>query len=95
MSGQRRSRGKAMNALFHLRSRPWVMLLALLGVAAGHAIFFYVLRHAPMPHFAVSGIVLWGLILLIFAKHLGLFAALLRTLLHVFLRRSRPEESKR
>jgi len=69
-----------MNALSHLRSRPWVMLIVLIGLVAGHAILLYLLRQRGMSHAGVSGVVASGVILLVVAKHLGLFAALLRPL---------------
>jgi hypothetical protein len=83
-----------MSVLSHLRSRRWVMLLVLIGLVVGHAMLLYRLRHAGMSHAGVSGAVLSGVILLVVAKHLGLFAALLRPIHGLFRRRfrsGRPE----
>ena len=76
-----------MNALSHSRARPWLMLIILIGLVAGHAIVFYLLRHVGMSHAGVSGAVLSGVVLLVVAKHLGLFAALLRPIHRLFRRR--------
>ena len=76
-----------MNALSRLRSRPWLMLIILIGLVAGHAIVFYLLRHVGVSHAKVSGAVLSGVVLLVIAKHLGLFAALLRPIYGLFRRR--------
>ena len=82
-----------MNALFHLRFRPWVMLILVIGLIAGHSILVYVLRRPAMSHAGVSGVVVvTGVVLLVVAKHLGLFAALLRSLHGLF--RSRVRKRK-
>ena len=39
-----------MNALSHLRSPPWLMLIILIGLVAGHAILLYLLRQTRTPH---------------------------------------------
>jgi len=83
-----------MNALSHLRSRPWIMLVVLIGLVTGHAILFYRLRQAGMLHAGVSGVVVSGVALLILAKHLGLFAALLRPLHGLFRRRFRSGQPR-
>jgi len=62
------------------------MLIILIGLVAGHAIVFYLLRHAGMSRAGVSGAVLSGVVLLVVAKHLGLLAALLRPLRDLFRR---------
>ena len=64
-----------------------MMLLLLIGLVVGHAIFLYRVRQVGMPHGPVSGLVVSGVVLLIVAKHLGLFAALLRSLRGRFRRR--------
>jgi len=82
-----------MNALSHLRSRPWIMLAVFIGLVAGHMILFYILRQAGTVYAGVSGVVVSAVVLIILAKHLGLFAALLRPLHTLFRRRSRSEKS--
>jgi hypothetical protein len=77
-----------MNGLQHLRSRPWMLLVVVIGLVAGHGILFYFLRHLTTSHIAVSGALLSGMILLMIAKHLGLFGPLLRYLYTAFRRRS-------
>jgi hypothetical protein len=77
-----------MNGLHHLRSRPWMLLVVVIGLVAGHGILFYLLLHSSTSHVAVSGALLSGVALLMIAKHLGLFAALLRYLYTAFRRRS-------
>jgi len=74
-----------MNGLRHVRARPWTLGGLVIGFVAGHVILFYVLRHAGVPHAAVSGAVVLGIVLLMIAKHLGLLAGLFA----FFRRRSR------
>ena len=69
-----------MTALSLLRSRPWTMPVVLAGLVAVHAILFQIVRRTGMSHAGVSGALISGLVLLIIAKHLGLFAGLLRAL---------------
>ena len=83
-----------MNALSHLRSQPWMILIILIGLVAGHSILLYFLQ-AVMSHAGVSGVAVSGVVLLIVAKHLGLFAALLRPLQGLFrlrFRNGKPED---
>jgi hypothetical protein len=58
-----------MNVLSHLRSRPWLMLIILIGLVAGHAILLYLLRQTRMPHAGVWGVVVSGVVLLVVARH--------------------------
>jgi len=58
-------------------------LVVVIGLVVVHGILFHLLRHSSTSHVAVSGVVL-----LIIAKHLGLFVALLRYLYGLFKRRS-------
>ncbi len=84
-----------MNALSHFRFRPRMTLIVFIGLVAGHAIFFYVAREAGMPHGAVPGGIVLAVAGLIVAKHVGLFAALLRSLHSLFRRRFRSEKPER
>ncbi len=77
-----------MNWLYHLRSRPWILPAIVVGLVASHGILFYLLQHSPISHVAVPGAIVSLVVLLIIAKHLGVFAALLRYLYAVFRRRS-------
>lgn len=77
-----------MNWLHHLRSRRWMLLAIVIGLVASHGILFYLVQHSPIPRVAVPGAIASLLVLLIVAKHLGLFAALLRYFYAVFRRRS-------
>lgn len=77
-----------MNWLHHLRSRPWMLLAIVVGLAASHGILFYLLQHSLIPHVALPGAIVSLVVLLIIAKHLGLFAAVLRYFYAVFRRRS-------
>jgi hypothetical protein len=63
------------------------MLIILIGLVAAHPIVFYLLPHMGMSRAGVSGAVLSGVVLLVIAKHLGLFAALLRPIYGLFRRR--------
>jgi hypothetical protein len=67
------------------------MVIILIGLVAGHAIVFYFLQHVGMSHAGVSGVVLSSVVLLVVAKHLGLFAALLRPIHGLFRRRFHRE----
>jgi len=58
-------------------------LVVVIGLVVVHGILFHFLRHSSTSHVAVSGVVL-----LIIAKHLGLFVALLRYWYGLFKRRS-------
>ena len=78
-----------MSVLSSLRSRPWMMLLVSIGLVVSHAILLYRVREAGMSHAGISGVVVLGVVVLVVAKHLGLFAALLRSLHGVFRRRLR------
>jgi len=62
------------------------MLMILVGLVAVHATVFYLLRHADVRHAGVSGAVLSGVVLLVVAKHLGLFTAFLRGIHRLFRR---------
>ena len=75
-----------MRAIFHLRCRPWLMLIILIGLVPGHAILLYLLRQTRIPPAGVSGAVVSCVVLLVVAKHLGLVAALLRPLRDLFRR---------
>lgn len=77
-----------MNALSHLRSRPRMLLIVLIGLVAGHAILFYLLRHSSMSLRALPSAVVAGVVLLIIAKHLRLLGALLRCLYALLRSRS-------
>ena len=68
---ERVSGNDAMNALSHLRSRPRLLLLVVMGLVAGHAILFYRLHYAGAPVAVVS-----GLALMVIAKHSGLLGPL-------------------
>jgi hypothetical protein len=79
-------RMKSMNEVHYLRSRPWTLAVVVIGFVAGHLILFHVLRHSRVSHVALPTAVVVGLVLLMIAKHVGILAALLRSL-HVRLRR--------
>lgn len=71
----------------HLRSRPRIMLVILAGLVAGHGSFFYFLPRTTSWRARVSGVLVSGVVLLIVATHLGLFAATARPLRRLFGRR--------
>jgi hypothetical protein len=77
-----------MNRLYNLRSRPWILPTILVGLVASHGILFYLLRHSLISHVAVPSAIASLVVFLIVAKHLRLFAALLRYVYTVFRRRS-------
>ena len=77
-----------MNWPCQLRSRPWQLSSLMVGLVASHGFLFCLLKHSPIGYVAVPGAVVSLVVLLIIAKHLGVFAALLRTLYAVFRRRS-------
>ncbi len=83
-----------MNTLSHLRSRPWLMLIIVIGIIAGHAILLHLLRQTRMAHATVSGVIISGVVLLIVTKHLGLLAALLRPLRDLFPHGFRSRKSE-
>jgi hypothetical protein len=87
-----------VNAPSHLRSRPWMMFIVLIGLVAGHGILLYLLRERGISHAGISGVVASGVILLAVAKHLGLFAFLHRPLHGLCRRRflnGEPEEKRK
>jgi hypothetical protein len=77
-----------MNGLHDVRSRPWVLLAVVIGFIAAHLILFHFLRRLYSSHVAVPGVVVVGVVFLIVGKHLGLLAALVRSLHTSFRRRS-------
>ena len=79
----------AVDAFSYLRSRPWITLMILAGLVAGHGVFFYFLAQISAWHAGVSGVLISGVVLLIIATHLGLFAALFRPLRRLFGRKFR------
>ena len=78
-----------MNVLHHLQLRPWTLVVVVIGLVAAHVILFHFLWGAGLSHRAVSATVVSGVVLLLVAKHLGLFGALLGPLYTWFRRRSR------
>ena len=78
-----------MNVLHNLRLRPWTLVVLVIGLLAAHIILFHFLWGAGLSHGAVSGAFLSGVVLLLIAKHLGLFGGLLGSLYIRFRRRSR------
>jgi hypothetical protein len=79
-----------MNGLHNVRSRPWMLIAAVIGFLAVHGSLFYILRHSRMSHVAVSGTVISGVVLLMIAKHVGLLASVLRWL----FRRANPDRAR-
>ena len=69
-----------MNHLQHLRSRGWILLVVATAFIAGHLILFRVLRHSVASHVALPSAILAGVVLLVIAKHFGMFGVLLRVL---------------
>ena len=69
-----------MKGQSHLLTHPWPLLLGVVALIAGHVFFFNRLWHA-----GVSVPVLFGLVLLLIAKHLGALGPLYT----FFRRRSR------
>ena len=82
-------RMRFMNEVHYLRSRPWPLAVVVIGLVAGHLILFHVLRHSHVSHIALPPAVVVGLVLLMIAKHVGILAALLRSLHVRFRRRTR------
>ena len=77
-----------MNGLHHMRMRPWTLLVVVIALVAAHVILFHFLRGVGLSHRAVSGVVVSGVVLLVVAKHIGLFGSLLGSLYARFRRRS-------
>ena len=73
----------------HISSRPRTILIVLIAFVAAHAILFYLTRQTGISRVRLSGVLVSGVIVLVIAKHLGLFAALVRFLHGLLLRRSR------
>ena len=77
-----------MNGLHDARSRSWALLAVVIEFIAAHLILFHFLRRSYSSHVAVPDVVVVGAVLLIVGKHLGLLAALVRSLHTLFRRRS-------
>jgi hypothetical protein len=69
-----------------LLTRPWILLVAVAILIAGHGIVLYYVS----AHTALSAAVLSSVIILVVIKHLGLLAPLFV----LFRRRSRPRPTK-
>ena len=82
-------RMRSMNELHYLRSRPRTLAVLVIGFVAGHLILFHVLRRSRVSHVALPTAVVVGLVRLMIAKHVGILAALLRSLHVRFRRRTR------
>ena len=78
-----------MNEFHYLRSRPWTLAVVVIWFVAGHLILFHVLRHSRVSHIALPTAVVVGVVLLMITKHVGMLAALLRSLHVRFRRRTR------
>lgn len=74
-----------MNQLSHVCSRPWLLVLLVIGFVTGHLILFQIAGHSGMSWAGLPVGVVTAVVLLAVAKHLGFLAALFRFL---FRRRS-------
>ena len=76
----------------HKRLPAHGWLLSLLGVAfvAAHLFLFHMLRHRNPPHRLIPGALVFVVILLAVAKHVGLLAVLLRRVHSAFRNWHRP-----
>jgi hypothetical protein len=63
-----------------LFTRPWVVMVAVVALLAGHVVMYQILRHTVLSAAVVS-----GLVILVVIKHLGLLSPLYA----LFRRRSR------